>query len=89
MVPQPKAILYCNLTSKHIPYIAEVNKFKFNRYTPGSKIKIISEYEAKKKDPDYFLVLPWHFKNYIIKKENKYLSRGGKLIFPLPDIDII
>ena len=80
---------FCNLNSKHIPYIAEVNKFKFNRYTPGSKIKIISEYEAKKKSPDYFLVLPWHFKNYIIKKENKYLRRGGKLIFPLPDIDII
>jgi len=80
---------FCNLNSKHIPYIAEVNKFKFNRYTPGSNIKIISEHEAKKINPDYFLVLPWHFKNHIIKKENKYLNNGGKLIFPLPDIDII
>ena len=79
---------FCNLNSKHIPYIAEVNKFKFNRYTPGSNIKIISEHEAKT-NPDYFLVLPWHFKNHIIKKENKYLNSGGKLIFPLPDIDII
>ena len=80
---------FCNLNSSHIPYIAEVNKFKFNRYTPGSKIKIISEQDAKKINPDYFLVLPWHFKNHIIKKENKFLNRGGKLIFPLPDIDII
>ena len=39
--------------------------------------------------PDYFLVLPWHFKNFIINKEKKFLSKKGKLIFPLPDIEII
>ena len=35
------------------------------------------------------LVLPWHFKDHIIKKENTFLKNGGKLIFPLPDIEII
>jgi hypothetical protein len=39
--------------------------------------------------PDYFLVLPWHFKEHIIKKEEKFLKSGGKMIFPLPDIEII
>ena len=34
------------------------------------------------------LVLPWHFKNFIIQKKN-YLNEGGKLIFPLPDIEIV
>ena len=72
-----------------VPYIGEVNKFKYNRYTPGTKIKIISEKKARLKNPDYFLVLPWHFKNFIIRKERKYLDNKSKLIFPLPDIDII
>ena len=27
--------------------IAEVNKFKFNKFTPGTNIKIVSEKEAK------------------------------------------
>tara|TARA_B100000965_G_scaffold369910_1_gene357644 strand:- start:1211 stop:2437 length:1227 start_codon:yes stop_codon:yes gene_type:complete len=80
---------YCNLNSTHIPFIAEVNKFKFNRYTPGSNIKIISEKKAQAMNPDYFLVLPWHFKNHIIKREFKFIKNNGKLIFPLPDIDII
>ena len=80
---------YCNINSKIIKYIAEVNKFKFNKFTPGTNIKIISEREAKLKKPDYFLVLPWHFKDYIIKRESKYLRNGGKLIFPLPDIEIV
>ena len=80
---------YCKLNHKQIPYIAEVNKFKFNKYTPGSKIKIISEKQARKYKPDYFLVLPWHFKDHIIKKEKKFLEEGGKLIFPLPEIEIV
>ena len=80
---------FCNINSKIISSIAEVNKFKFNKFTPGSKIKIISEEEAKQKKPDFMLVLPWHFKDHIIKKEQEFLKNGGKLIFPLPDIEII
>ena len=80
---------YCNINSKILDYIAEVNKFKFNKYTPGSNIKIISEKEAKIKKPHYLLVLPWHFKDHIVKREQNFLKNGGKLIFPLPDIEII
>lgn len=80
---------YCNIDSKILNYIAEVNKFKFNKFTPGSNIKIISEQEAKRRKPDYLLVLPWHFKDHIIKKEQNFLKNGGKMIFPLPDIEII
>ena len=80
---------YCNINSKILDYIAEVNKFKFNKYTPGSDIKIISEKKAKLKKPDYMLVLPWHFKEHIVKREQIFLKNGGKLIFPLPDIEII
>jgi len=80
---------YCKINSSLVPYIGEVNKFKYNRYTPGSKIKIISEKKARDLNPDYLLVLPWHFKNHIIQKERKFLKKNTKLIFPLPDIDII
>ena len=80
---------YCNINSNLLNCISEVNKFKFNKYTPGSNIKIISEKKAKLKNPDYMLVLPWHFKDNILKREQKFLKGGGKLIFPLPDIEII
>ena len=49
---------------------------------------IISEAEAKEMTPDYFLVLPGHFKSSIIKREEKFLSNGGNFIFPLPFIEI-
>jgi len=82
-------IQFCGLTSKHIPYIAEVNKDKFGCYTPGSHIPIISEEEARAMKPDYFLVFPWHFKHSIIEREQEFLNNGGKFIFPLPEIEIV
>ena len=80
---------FCNFSTKQIPYIAEVNKEKFGSFTPGTHIPIISEEKAKAMLPDYFLVLPWHFKNNILEREKEFIARGGKFIFPLPEIEII
>jgi len=80
---------FCNLSSKHIPFIAEVNEEKFGSFTPGTNIPIISEKEAKAMKPDYFFVLPWHFKSNILDREQEYIEQGGKFIFPLPEIEIV
>jgi len=80
---------FCQFGPNEIPAIAEVNPEKFGAYTPGSLIPIISEAEARAMKPDYFLVLPWHFKSSIVEREKNYLASGGKLIFPLPEIEIV
>ena len=56
---------------------------------PGSNIPIISEKSSRLQNPDYYLVLPWHFKESFIKREKKFLQKGGKFIFPLPKIEIV
>ena len=68
-------------------YIAEVNTDKFGCYTPGTLIPIISEQEARKMNPDYFFVLPWHFKEFILKKEKTKPNNKTALLFPLPSIE--
>ena len=80
---------YCNIDATLLPFICEVNNFKHERYTPGSKIKIISEKNARTMKPDFYLVLPWHFKNFILEKEKNFLKQNKNIIFPLPDIEII
>lgn len=80
---------FCGFTAADIPFIAEVNEEKFGHVTPGSHIPIISEKEARAMKPDYFLVLPWHFKDGILHREKEYLANGGKFIFPFPEIEII
>jgi hypothetical protein len=80
---------FCELTAKDIPAIAEVNSDKFGCVTPGSHIPIISEADAKALNPDYYLVLPWHFKDGIVRREKDFLARGGRMIFPFPEIEIV
>ena len=80
---------YCKIDSKILDIIVDVNKDKHNKYTPGSKIKIVSEENIKKIKPDFMVVMPWHFKNFILNKEKDYIKNNGKFIFPLPDIEII
>jgi hypothetical protein len=57
--------------------------------TPGSHIPIVSEKDALAQRPDFLLVLPWHFRANFIQREAKFLARGERMIFPLPEIDII
>ncbi len=78
---------FCGLTTKEIPFIAEVNSEKFGRFTPGTGIPIISELEMHALEPDVLLVLPWHFRENLIEREEHFLKRGGRLLFPLPSIE--
>ncbi len=80
---------FCGLTRSLIPAIADINPDKFGAYTPGTGIPIVSEADAKALAPDYFLVLPWHFKESILQREKQFLAAGGKLVFPLPEIEIV
>ena len=79
---------FCNFNTDQIKFICDVNKDKENCYTPGSKIKIISEHLSKKIKPNYYLVLPWHFKKFILEKEKFLLDNGTKFIFPLPTLRV-
>ena len=82
-------IQFCGLTKNMIPYAAERNPEKFGRYTPGSFIPIISEKRSRALNPDFYLVMPWHFKKEIVSREKFFLNKGGKLIFPLPNIHMV
>lgn len=80
---------FCQLTRSDIPCIAEVNSDKFGCFTPGTLIPIVSETAARAMKPDYFMVLPWHFKDNITARESTYLASGGKLFFPLPELTTV
>jgi hypothetical protein len=80
---------FCGFGPEHLAAIGEINEGKFGRVTPGSGIPIISEEEMRAQRPDYLLVLPWQFHDGIVEREGEYLRRGGRLIFPLPEIEIV
>jgi NDP-4-keto-2,6-dideoxyhexose 3-C-methyltransferase len=80
---------YCGLDATRIVAAAERNPEKYGCRTPGTGIPIISEMEARAAHPDYFLVLPWHFREEFVQREADFRSAGGKLIFPLPRLDVL
>jgi hypothetical protein len=79
---------YCGFGSELITAIADVNPDKMDKVTPGTRIPIKGEEAWRNASPKYSLVLPWHFKKSFIDRSSQYFLGGGRLIFPLPRIEI-
>jgi hypothetical protein len=80
---------FCGFGPNEIEAVVDINPLKHGCFTPGSRIPIISEEDGRKMNPDYYLVLPWHFRDFILRKESSYLAQGGRMIFPMPEIEIV
>jgi SAM-dependent methyltransferase len=80
---------WCGIDNRIIDFAAERNPDKYGAHTLGTEIPIISEAESRAMNPDYYLVLPWHFKDEFIERERETLRKGTGFIFPLPTVEII
>lgn len=80
---------YYGLDSTMIKGAAERNPDKWGKLTVGSSIPIMSEDQVRGDNPDFMLVLPWHFLEGFLSRERAYLKNGGKFIVPLPEVRVI
>lgn len=76
-----------DLDHSFIDHAAEVNSDKFGLHTVGTDIPIISQEDSLALSPDIYLVLPWHFDLFFIKKQtfHEFMLAGGELYFPMPE----
>jgi SAM-dependent methyltransferase len=79
---------WCNIDHTLVEFAAERNPDKYGAMTLGTNIPIISEAESRAMNPDYYLVLPWHFKPEFLEREKEALDKGTGFIFPVPKIEI-
>ncbi len=79
---------WCDIDNSLVDFAAERNPDKYGAHTLGTNIPIISEAESRAMNPDYYLVLPWHFKTEFLEREKEALDKGTGFIFPVPTIDI-
>ncbi len=80
---------WCQIDHGMISYAADRNPDKHGAKTLGTDIPIISEAASRAMKPDYYLVLPWHFKKEFLAREKKSLDKGIGMIFPLPTIAVV
>jgi len=80
---------WCEIDNSIIDYAADRNPDKDGAKTLGTNIPIINEVKSREMKPDYYLVLPWHFKKEFLEREKETIDQGTGMIFPLPYIEII
>jgi SAM-dependent methyltransferase len=80
---------WCGIDRTMIDCAADRNPDKHGARTLGTDIPIVSEEESRAMRPDYYLVLPWHFRAEFIEREKHALEQGTGLIFPLPKVEIV
>ena len=80
---------WCGIDNRIVDVAADRNPDKHGAFTLGTDIPIVSEEQSRAMQPDYYLVLPWHFKEEFLQREKAMLDRGTKLIFPLPTIEVV
>lgn len=80
---------WCGIDNRIIDVAAERNPDKYGARTLGTDIPIVSEADSRAARPDYYLVLPWHFREEFFAREQETLERGTALIFPLPTIEVV
>jgi len=77
---------YAKLGPNQVVAIGDVNPDKHGSYTPGSGIAILPEDEVLRRNFDYYIVLPWHFRNHFVTNPK---FRGRQLVFPLPELAVV
>jgi hypothetical protein len=77
---------YYGINEDLLPMIGDVNPDKHDSFTPGTLIPITSEEQVLNSNPDFLLILPWHFKKFF---ESNPKMKGRTLVFPLPRLTFL
>ena len=80
---------YYGVDSDLLPYIAEQStSLKLDMYLPGKQIPIVNNEILIQEQPDYVVLLAWHYATPIM---NQLKERGLKsnFVIPLPDLKIL
>ena len=80
---------YCKIGKRFINYVTDTTLNKQGKFTPGQHIPIISPQKGMNERVDYAFLGAWNFKKEILKKEKKFIMRGGKFITHVPSPKII
>ncbi|MGL5807537.1 MAG: methyltransferase domain-containing protein [Xenococcaceae cyanobacterium] len=79
---------YCGIRTDFIDYTVDRNPYKQGKFLPGTHIPIYHPDRILETKPDYVLILPWNFKDEIIKQMSSIKDWGGKFVVPIPEVKI-
>lgn len=79
----------CGFTSKHIRFVTDNSPFKPGKLIPGTDIPIIEESQMLSEHPDFCVLSAWNYRDECLTKLSKWRERGGKVIIPGRELEIV
>jgi hypothetical protein len=79
---------HCGIRSDLLSYTVDRSPVKQGKFLPGTHIPIYAPERLAETKPDYILVLPWNLREEISQQLEYARSWGGRLVFPIPSLDI-
>jgi len=80
---------HCGIRSDLMAYTVDRSTVKQGKFLPGTHIPIYAPERLAATRPDYILVLPWNLKEEITQQLAYVRSWGGRLVFPIPELEIV
>ena len=80
---------HCGIRSDLLRYTVDRSPVKQGQFLPGTHIPIHAPDHLAQTQPDYVLVLPWNLRAEISRQLEYVRSWGGRLVFPIPALEII
>jgi len=80
---------YCGIRCDFLDYTVDRNPYKQGKFLPGTHIPICHPDKIKETKPDFVFILPWNFKDEIIKQNAFIREWGGQFVVPIPEVAII
>ena len=79
---------HCGIRSDLLAYTVDRSPWKQGKFLPGTHIPIYPPERIAETRPDYVLVLPWNLREEISQQLDYVRSWGGRLVFPIPALEI-
>jgi hypothetical protein len=80
---------HCGIRSDLLAYTVDRSPVKQGRFLPGTHIPIYAPQRLAETKPDYILVLPWNLREEISEQLAYVRSWGGRLVFPIPALEVV
>lgn len=80
---------YLGFNENTLEYVVDKNVHKQGMYIPGVGLRIHDPHRLIEDRPDYLMILPWNFRDEIMRQQTGYREAGGRFIVPIPNLDVL
>jgi len=80
---------HCGIRSDLLEYTVDRSPYKQGMFLPGTHIPIHAPERIAADRPDFVVVLPWNLRTELSEALSYVREWGGRLVFPIPELEVV